>query len=413
MAINIIDSFRSLFSGRTDNWTKPPTHTQSQQFKAGQPQWETIEGHEAELFETTGILKVIIGKKASMKSAGVWKHYKKVKDGDKLKYENLGDTDVIKRLNAPNPLQSKDEFIKQLEMNRCIFGANFVYGLKGFSAQPVPSALYNLQPNLITIDLTGKIYQQTNVKDIIKQFTFDKNGIANRNYEPEEILYMRSLNSQHPILPMSPFNSLHMEISNIRAAMGYRNVILRKKGAIGILSNQNRDSQGAIPLSAKERSEIEKQYQKDYGIQDEQSKVLITQSSLNWQPMTYPTKDLMLFEEIDSDMKKIIDYYGLNENLFSRDNQSTYDNMQEAEKIVYQDTIIPESNDDAEAISRYLMLPDDQCLELDYSHIPSLKEDMVQAVDVRKKQIESYKILRELGLTEEQAMNLSGLKYED
>lgn len=402
---DILNFFNRFGLGKTNQYTSAPINRTTQLYQPGQEQYETINDNEAELFETTGVLNVVIGKKASMKSAGRWKHYKRLTD-DRL--ENLGETDVIKLLNNPNPLQSKNEFLTQLELFRSIYGANFMYGLKGFNAQPVPSVLYNFQPDQMTINTTGKVYQQADIKNIIKSFTFDKNGQAQHNYDPNEILYMRTPNPRNPILPISPFHSLNMEISNIRASMGYRNVILRKKGAIGMISNNSKDGQGAIPLSAKEKKEMEAQYQNDYGIGDEQMKVLITQASMTWTPMTYPTKDLMLFEEVDSDMKKIIDFYGLNENLFSRDNQSTYDNILAAHRIALETTIIPESIDDAEAITRYLGLPDNEFVELDYSHLPALKDDEVKKSEIQKRKAETYKILREQGIEDKEAQILAG-----
>lgn len=413
--MSILDSgFKNFmgrfFSGRTDKWTSPASISSNQLFTPGSATWEKIEGNEADIFQSTGLLQIIINKKASMKASGRWREMERQSDGTSKEIHN---SPWVKLLNKPNIMQSKDEFLKQLEINRCVFGANFIYPLKAYEGADIPSALWNIMPSEMTIYSTGKIYQQTKMDEIIKKFVYNEGGTGSREYSPNDILYMKLENVENPILPVSPFYGMNMEISNSRAAMGYRNVILRKKGAIGILSNQSKDSEGGMPLKSSERKNIEDQYLKDNGIQDNQSKVILSEASLQWQPMTYPTKDLMLFEEIDSNMKKLIDRYGLNENLFSRDNQSTYDNMLEAQKMAYQDTIIPESKDDAESMTKFFNLSDKRYLDLDYSHLPCMKEDENTKSEVDKRKAETYKILIDSGVSVEEAEIRAGYKERD
>ena len=54
---------------------------------------------------------------------------------------------------------------------------------------------------------------------------------------------------------------------------------------------------------------------------------MITESQVSWQPMSYPTKDLMLFEELNADKIALIDAYGLNVNLFSSERGTTFSNV--------------------------------------------------------------------------------------
>jgi hypothetical protein len=147
-----------------------------------------------------------------------------------------------------------------------------------------------------------------------------------------------------------------------------------------------------------------------YGVGDKQSSVIITDASLNWTPMSYPTKDLMLFEEIDNNKRIIIDAYGLNENIFSRMQGSTYENMREGEKIAYQDTIIPEAEDYARGLSEFLGLTQKgEWLELCYDHLPILQEDEGKKAEVMTKKAAAISSLSAI-YTPDEIKNILGLE---
>jgi hypothetical protein len=185
-----------------------------------------------------------------------------------------------------------------------------------------------------------------------------------------------------------------MAISNIRGAMGYRNVLINERGAIGLLSNESKDSDGGIPLTNEERKRLEDQMIKDYGIQDGKSKVIMTSSSLKWTPFVYPTKDLMLFEEVNADFQKIIDVYGMKKELFSEDKSSTFSNLLEAKRMTYQDAIIPYSEDFTYNLTQFLGLDiKGEWLSLDYSHIEALQENEKSKAETMKIKANAYNVL--------------------
>ena len=124
----------------------------------------------------------------------------------------------------------------------------------------------------------------------------------------------------------------------------------------------------------------------------------MSQSSVKWNPMSYPTKDLLLFEEIDANFRAIIDAFGLNDNIFSRTKGSTYENIAEGIKLAYQNCVIPFAEDIALGMSKANGLNGvDHYLKLDFSHIEFLKDDMVAQSEVNKRNAETYAILMEQG----------------
>jgi phage portal protein BeeE len=195
---------------------------------------------------------------------------------------------------------------------------------------------------------------------------------------------------------ISPITSLMMPLSNIRASYGSGNRILTVDGAIGILSSTIKEGAG-VPLTEKEQNRLNAGHSAKYGMQDGKNDILMTNATVNWTPMSYPTKDLMLFEHIDSNFKIIIDAFGLNENIFSRKDSSKFSNLKEGLKLAYQDCIIPFAENVAKAFTKSFNLPEGEYLEIDYSHLSILKEDETVKSEVQKRKAETIKILNETG----------------
>lgn len=387
--------FRSLqnlfnsFIGK-DRFTKTQTLNYNEILNATQPVWVSVGGQEAHLFNTTPQLYFVILTKAQMYANGVFKHL----DKNGVEIEN---SEFVKLLNNPNPLQSRNEWLMEELIMTSVFGNSFVYSLKPFQSSLIPSAMYNLPSGSMKVVPTGKMYQQTKIEDIIEKFVLIENS-TETTFKTSDVIFSKTQNPSNKLIGISPLVSIQMPISNIRGAYGFRNVLIEKKGAIGILSNQSKNEDGGIPLNGDERKNVEKQYAKDYGNGENQSKVIITSASLNWQPMTFPTKDLMLFEEISADLMSIIDTYGMNEYLFSKEKGSTFANLNEGKKMAYQDTIIPYANDFAQKLTDFFKLSEkNEKIVLDYSHIEVLQENEKAKAQTIKIKADALKTLKEMG----------------
>lgn len=384
--------FQSLFHGK-DNFTKTPILNVSQVLNGKSPLWVTTNGQESLLFDTTPELYSVIMTKAEMYSNGIFKHLN-------AKGEEIIDSPYVNFLNNPNPLQSRSEWMKEEMIHTCVFGNSFTFGLKGDDNQEIPFAFYNLPPDLIKIIPTGFIYTRTQISEIIDKYILQMNGIE-ETYESKDVIFSRIQNSNNKIVGKSPFVALQMPISNIRGAYGFRNILINEHGAIGLLSNQTKGEDGGIPLLDEERKKLENQLNKDYGINDGQSKVMMTSAALSWTPMIFPTKDLMLFEEISEDFKKVIDAYGMNEHLFTKSDKgkgTTYENLREGKKMVYQDAIIPYSNNRSEKYTKYFKLDlIKEKIIIDYSHIEALQSNENEKASTNKLKSEAYTKLKETG----------------
>jgi len=363
-------------------------------FKKG-AQFISIDGKESEILKTTPQLFAVIYRRAQMLANGRFIHYDK--NGEIIK-----NSQIVEFLKRPNPFQKQNEWLIQQDVQKSTYGNTFIYILKGSALAEVPAALWNLAPKGMVIERTGKIWKQTTEKGVVKSYNMNLNKGTNKyeeTFKPNEILHRNIQDVDDPVTGTSPFHALKMPISNLRGAYGFRNVIITEKGAIGMISNNSKSTAGALPLTSQERKNLEDQFSQNYGISDKQRRIIMSSASLTWNPMSYPTKEMQLFEEVDENTRTIIDAYGLNEALFSLGKGTTFDNYKEGEKAAYQDTIIPEGEDLANGLSDKLGLTEKgERLVLDYGHVPALQEDQGKEADIIKTKADAMKILVDSGI---------------
>jgi HK97 family phage portal protein len=318
-----------------------------------------------QLYDEIPQLQTVINKDCSMFSnMDLW-HVNK--EGERI--EN---SPIEALLHQPNVMQSMNEFLYQYMLQYNLYGNAFTYKNQASKLKP-PVALWNVSACYMQPISTGKVFEQTKKDEIISGYEYKESG-RTRTFKTEEILWTKRNDPDNPIVGCSLIHSLKFPLSNAKAAYEYRNVILTEKGAIGILSNESRDSMGAMPLKPDEKKKIEQQYRGDYGVSEGQARILITEASLKWQPMTYPTKDLLLFEEVDAAMITIADAFGHNINIYSSKN-ATFENVKNSIIQTYQDAIFPKADAFSQAVSKFLNLPNGERLIANYDHLEIMKEN--------------------------------------
>ena len=230
--------------------------------------------------------------------------------------------------------------------------------------------------------------------DLIDKFTFRYDDNTDETIPWLDMIYLTTDDGMNVIKPVSRIDTLKYPLSNIRAQYHKRNVLLENIGAIGILSAQQNDLGGSIPMTPEEKTTIQRDWYKR-----QKDELIITEAQVNWQPMSFPTKDLMLFEELSADKLTIIDTYGMNANIFSSDKGSTFDNVRESIKMVYQDTIIPETQAMYDALMHQFGLDKEgYYLTADFSHLPILQDDEQSNANTLRTRVDAVEKLLSLGL---------------
>ena len=363
-----------------------------------QEKWLSINDNELKLYKTTAELSIIINRFASMFSNGIFvvKDYKTE--------EIIENHELLKLLEKPNAFQNRNEFLKDIAINMCVYGNSIIKENRGSALKEFPSTLFPLPTSEVKIKQKKFNYWEATEKaDIIEKYILDN---WNTSFEPNEVIHLRHHNPEDIVVGLSPLHALQMPITNIRGSYGYRNVNIMKKGANGLISPKT-DPTGIIPLEGDDRLEIEKQFKDTHGIFDNQSPIKFAKMPVDYTSISLPIKDSMLFEEVTEDTKRIIDAFGLNQNIFI---QSTFNNVIEGLRMSYQDGIIPFAelvcfglNDSLDLFNKGIYV------ELTYDHLPVFKEDEMLKANATKTKAEAMEKLVNLGYTIDEAKIVVGL----
>ena len=283
--------------------------------------------------------------------------------------------DVYNLLNKPNPFQTWTEFIKQIDLHWKLYGITYVYAVTpvGFSISD-SSMLWPVNPENVEVKYKSGItpYNHRNIDEIIDSYIIAVDNGKTITVEPQNMLRIVDSFSWNG-RTFSRIEGLKYEINNIVQAQEAIYSLNHDRGAMGILSNRSHDVSGPVPLVPGEKDNIYKAYNDEYGIREKKEKILITESDLLWQPMTFNVKDLMLIEGIKQNIERIADAYNYPFHLLANERGTTFNNVSGFEKYLYQDNIIPCSKIYAEKLTRFFGIKD-AFISLDFSDVEYLKE---------------------------------------
>lgn len=304
-------------------------------------------------------------------------------------------------MKQPNPLQSWSEFVMQMDVIRQLYGEVFVYSATptGFDKSE-SSALWVINPQYVDIELTGKLYSQSKLDDIVKGYFFNIDG-KRTHVESYNILHIKDSYQNISISPsdirgQSRLSGLRNAIRNVIQAEEAIYSLNKDRGAQGILSNKTSDISGHLPLSDEEK---EKLYQElgRYGIGEGYRKIIIANQDLNWQSMSFSVKDLMLFEGIESNVRRIAEAFGYPSELLNNQQGTTFNNKQVSIPYYYRQTIIPIAKMYGESFTKFFEL--DGCnIVTDFSDVEELKKSENEKSESEHKINQAMKIAYENGI---------------
>lgn len=308
----------------------------------------------------------------------------------------------IKRLMSnPNPFQTWEEFNSQQVVLCKIFGYCPVFAVcpEGMD-KSWTKALFNLSPFLAMPQANYEIdfYSEEKINPI-KEWTITIYGKSYTIPSSDIILvkdgYIDSESYQMG-LPISKVAGLDYFVSNICASMEADNVLLKKKGPLGVFSHDPKpDVGGWTPLKTIEKQELQDDL-RQYGLTLGQLQYVISKTPLKWNAMSFNLRDLMTKENVRQGIDGICDRFGYPAELMSGKN-ATYENRNSAEKFLYQNNVIPFSLRRMARYNEFFGL-EDYLLYLDYDHLPVLQEDIMNAGQARKAKSESLLIDWNAGL---------------
>jgi len=322
-------------------------------------------------------INAIINQKSRAFSNGILKVVSKTTNK-----EIVSNDPLIKVLRNPNWFQSAKEFRMQTKIFREVFGNEFMYLLTPVGQKESYKALFTLPPQKTEIEIVGTSNpyflldkKPENIRYKVKW---------NDKYEPIDYDSLIHINSNNGyvkedtyLLGRSVLSGVQPNIQNLRVAYEARNVLIENRGALGIFTNDSKDATGAArAITLTDKENIQKDFSR-YGITKEKWQFIITSLSLKYQQIGVSVKDLMLFEECQEDRERICDAFGFPIELLSSNKGTTFANKNEASKLLYQNTIIPEAQEWVDALNdRFDTQSKDWHIVITFDHIACLQEDL-------------------------------------
>jgi hypothetical protein len=360
-------------------------------------------------------VRLITNKLASFFNNVKIKHYKQSSDGLNDISENSALIELLKR---PNLFQSQQEFFERAYSIFNIDGNAFIKSTAKYSgAENDYTKIKNLvvlNPAFLNIEIENKeIYNIESAADYIKKIEYNENN----NRIPlfyHELIHINNTNIENNrpanLVGNSVLNAAKTQVSNLSVAYEAKNVLLTKRGALGIFSMGS--GANPFPLSPDEKERLQKEYA-GYGLSHNQWQVIFTRASLVWQQISMNARDLMIFEGLEDDRKILCGLSGLPYLLFENGgaNGATFANMDVSHREVYSGKIIPDWLRFEVAFNNFFKLKEKkELLKFEYSHIPALQENAQIKVQTNKIQSEGMtKILTDFNsgvITYDQAYSL-------
>ena len=341
-----------------------------------------------EIFRGIPHLRAIIEKKASFVSNVKFK-VEDVESGERDYRHPFN-----KLLDHPNIFQSWKQMLYMISIYKSVQGFSAV--LPGWGISQAPKHLAFLKP--IDFEKYELIRHKDRLainadkeSDIIKKYRFDFANNLQMDFKPEEVITFKDTYFSYTE-NSSRITSLMLPIENIYKALVARGILIESRGGKGIISGGQKDGGVSVPWGATEKTDIQTQLSK-YGVGPNKQEIILTNVPLHWQPMVFPTSQLMLFEEIEDDFNTCCDIIGINREVFA--NETTFANKEEATAATYADTIVPEWEDLFSVFNKKLnMLDTGKRLVPDYDHIRHLAENQNDIVNTEAKKSDMH--LKEL-----------------
>ena len=291
----------------------------------------------------------------------------------------LEDTELHKLLDRPNPAQSYASWLTELIAFGKLTGNRYIYGIApetGAGAGKYKE-LYVMPSQLMEI-ISGGIMQP------VKEYAIEYNG--QYKIPAEQICHIKDFNpyfdgSGSHLYGQSPLRAGLRSMTTNNEAVQTGVKYLQNQTARGVLMSEEGD------LNEVQAQQLKDKFRKNFQGANNAGDIIITPKKLSWVNFGLNASDVSLIEQYNASIKDLCNIYNVPAVLLNNTESSTYNNVKEAKKALYQNCVIPELNKIADELNRWLApkYGDKLCIEFDYSSIPELQEETEKVVDQMSK----------------------------
>ncbi len=294
----------------------------------------------------------------------------------KRAFEEVKDSELEALLKRPNPEQSFSAWLGELVAFGKLTGNRYIYGI-GPDSGPNEgkfTELYSLPSQLVEI-VSGGIMQP------VAGYKIQYNSMI--EVPPEYICHIKDFNPDYD----SSGSNLYGQ-SPLRAGL---RVLSANNEAVttGLKYLQNQTSRGMLISKDGNLTEVQAQalkdkFRKNYQGAGNAGDVIITPKDLSWVNFGLNASDLSLIEQYNGTVKDLCNIYNIPVQLLNNTDSSTYNNMKEAKKALYQNAVIPELIKIRDELNRWLAPKygkgDEYFIDFDFTAISEMQEEVDKLV---------------------------------
>lgn len=287
----------------------------------------------------------------------------------------LQDTELHKILERPNPAQSYNAWLTELIAFGKLTGNRYIYGIGPDTGANVGkfTELYVMPSQVMEIISNG-------IMEPVSKYKLEYNGT--KYIDASEICHIKDFN------PYYDGTGSHMYgQSPLRA--GLRSLTTNNEAVqTGVKYLQNQTARGLLTSEMGDINEVQAQQLKDkfrsqHQGSDNAGDIIITPNKMSWVNFGLNASDVSLIAQYNASIKDLCNIYNVPVQLLNNTDSSSYNNMKEAKKALYQNAVIPELVKIKDELNRWLApkYGDKLCIEFDFSVIPEMQEETDKVVD--------------------------------
>jgi HK97 family phage portal protein len=295
----------------------------------------------------------------------------------KRAFEEVKDSELEALLKRPNPEQSFSAWLGEIVAFGKLTGNRYIYGIGPDTGpnQGKFTELYALPSQLVEI-VSGGVMQP------VAGYKIQYNSMI--EVAPELICHIKDFNPDYD----SSGSNLYGQ-SPLRAGL---RVLSANNEAVttGLKYLQNQTSRGMLISKDGNLTEVQAQalkdkFRKNYLGASNAGDVIITPKDLSWVNFGLSASDLSLIEQYNGTIKDLCNIYNIPVQLLNNTDSSTYNNMKEAKKALYQNAVIPELIKIRDELNRWLAPKygkgDEYFIDFDFTAISEMQEEVDKLVN--------------------------------
>jgi HK97 family phage portal protein len=283
--------------------------------------------------------------------------------------QELTEGPAVELLRKVNPHWTWSRLMHMTELSLCIWGQSFWVVERGDDGEGVPTEIWWARPDNMRIVpdeqnyIAGYIYEWNN-----KRIAFKKS----------EVIWHRKPNPLDEFAGLSPLAATRLAVDTGHAALRSNHAIFKNGVQIaGLVTPDDKDATWQADQVRALRDMLENRFKGA----DKAHRLAVLGQAAKFQPLGVSPKDAQFLELMQWTRSDVAMVYGVPPELIGDNTAATYNNVREAHRGIWNDTLIPEAEMIAAEINEQLMPMfgvEGLTVAWDYSGVNALAADMVE-----------------------------------